>query len=242
MLLFIWLLIAQPVGQENTDSLLVHARYLYNNRHLTDSNYIRSRKIWEDILSSNSHNEEALRGLSEMHYDLAELAETKAKKISFYQAGMVLAETLIKVNDKNPWGHFWCGVNFGEICRLRGILKSLTGLKRIKLEINRALELDPKNTDIIYALAVVYLETPGFIGGDKKKAELYLNTAIIINPNFTLPYLELAKHYTRAKKYKEANEMLNKLLAIENPKYPADYFLKDKPKALKLLAELEEKK
>jgi tetratricopeptide (TPR) repeat protein len=242
MLLFIWLLIAQPVGQENTDSRLVQARYFYNNRHLTDSNYIQSRKIWEDILSSNPHNEEALRGFSEMHFDLAEQAETKAEKINLYQTGMVLAETLIKVDDNNPWGHFWCGANYGEICRLRGVLKSLTGLKRIKSEFNRALELDPKNTDIIYALAVVYLETPGFIGGDKKKAELYLNTAINIDPNFTLPYLELAKHYARAKKYDEANEMLNKLLAMENPKYPADYFLKDKPKALKLLAELEEKK
>ena len=113
----------------------------------------------------------------------------------------------------------------------------MNGLELMK----RALELDPKNTDIIYALAVVYRETPGFIGGDKKKAELYLNTAIIIDPNFTLPYLELAKLYARAKKYDEANEMLNKLLAMENPKYPADYFLKDKPKAIKLLAEIKEK-
>jgi len=242
MLLLFWLLLAQSVGQENTDSLLVQARYLYNNRHLNDSNYSRSRKIWEDIVNLDQHNQEALRGLSEMNLDLAEQAKTKAEKISFYQKGMVLAETLIKVNEKNPWGHFWYAANYGEICRIRGVLKSLTGLKKIRAEFDRALELDSLNTDVIYARAVVYFESPGFAHGDKKKGVAYLKKAIVIDPKFTLPYYELAQYYARIKKYEAAKELLNQILDIKDPKYPADYFIKDKPKTLKLLAEIEERK
>jgi hypothetical protein len=116
MFLLLCLIITQPVGQENSDSLLAQARYLYNNRHLADSNFTKSKKIWEDISSINSHNEEALRGLARLSYDLGDKAKIKAEKFSFFEKVIALAETLIKVNEKNPWGHFWYASNYGEIC------------------------------------------------------------------------------------------------------------------------------
>lgn len=242
MPLFFWLLLAQSVGRENIDSLLIQARYLYDNRQLPDSNFIKSRKIWEDIFSINPHNEDALRGLSEMNQYLGSQTKNKVEKLHYFENGMALAETLIKVNEKNLWGHFWYASNYGEICQVRGILKSLSGLAKIKSEFNRALEVDSLNTDVIYARAVVYFESPGFSGGDKKKAVVYLKKAIEIEPKFTLPYLELAQYYTRIKKYDKAKELLKQLLEINDPKYPADYFLNDKPKAVKLLTEIEDKK
>jgi tetratricopeptide (TPR) repeat protein len=224
MPLFFWLLLAQSVGQENIDSLLTQARYLYDNRQLADSNFIKSRKIWEDIFCINPHNEDALRGLSEMNQYVGSHTKNKAEKLHYFENGMVLAETLIKVSEKNLWGHFWYASNYGEICRVRGILKSISGLAKIKSEINRALELDSLNTDAIYARAVVYFESPGFAGDDKKRAVAYLKKAIAIGPKFTLPYLELAQYYIRVKKYAEAKELLNQLLEINDPKYPADFF------------------
>jgi tetratricopeptide (TPR) repeat protein len=242
MPLFFWLLLAQSVGQENIDSLLTQARYLYDNRYLADSNFIESKSIWEQIITANPHNEEALRGLSEMNQYLGSHTKNKAEKLHYFENGMALAETLIKVNERNPWGHFWYASNYGEICRVKGILKSLFGLAKIKSEFNRTLELDSLNTDAIYGRAVVYFESPGFAGGDKKKAVEYLKKAIAIEPKFTLPYLELAQYYARVKKYAEARVLLNQLLEINNPKYPSDYFLNDKPKAVKLLAEIKGEK
>jgi tetratricopeptide (TPR) repeat protein len=199
MPLFFWLLLAQSVGQENIDSLLTQARYLYDNRHLTDSSFIKSKNIWEQIITINPHNEDALRGLSEMNQYLGSHTKNKAEKFRYFEKGMALAETLIKVNEKNLWGHFWYASNYGEICRVKGILKSLSGLAKIKSEINRALELDSLNTDAIYARAVVCFESPGFAGDDKKKAVAYLKKAIAIEPKFTLPYLELAQYYAQIK-------------------------------------------
>jgi len=88
MLLFIWLLFVNSVGQENIDLLLTQARYLYDKRQLADSNFIKSRKIWENILSINSHNEEALRGLSEMNQYLGSQTKNKAEKIRYFEKGM----------------------------------------------------------------------------------------------------------------------------------------------------------
>jgi hypothetical protein len=51
-----------------------------------------------------------------LSYDLGDKAKIKAEKFSFFEKGIALAETLIKVNEKNPWGHFWYASNYGEIC------------------------------------------------------------------------------------------------------------------------------
>jgi tetratricopeptide (TPR) repeat protein len=103
-------------------------------------------------------------------------------------------------------------------------------------------ELDPKNFDAIYALGVVYNEATGFAGGNKKKAVEYFRSAIEVDSNYTLPYIDLAKYYINTKKIDGAKMLLNRLMMTENPVYPTDYFLKDKPKASKLLAKIEEKK
>jgi len=234
-----WLIINQSVSLEKVDSLLAQAQYLYENRHRKEEYFEESKKIWQDVLNSNPHNEKVLRRLSEVNLNLGSQAKTKAEQIRYFEQGKALAETLLIVNDNNPWGHFWFASNYGKICRIKGVLKSLSGLSKIKSEFNRALELDPKNGDIIYARAVVYLEAPGFAGGDKKKAELHPNLAINIEPQFTLPYLELAQYYARVKRLDEAKELLNKMLAIDEPKYPADFFLNDKPKAVELLSQIE---
>jgi len=240
MFLLIWLGLSTQGGltQGDIDSLLTYANYLYNNRHLADSNFLRSQKIFQDILDLNPHNEEALKGMAEINYALGDKAKTQDKKLHFFNQGMVLAETLIKVNDKNPWGHFWFAANYGAICQIRGILKSLTGLKKIRAEFNRALELDPQNSDVIYALAILFLRVPSFAGGDREKGILYLKRAIQYDHKFTLPYLDLAEHYLKTKNYDKAKELLNTVIEMKDPKYPADYFLKDKPRAQKLLAKL----
>lgn len=187
-------MLAQSVGQDNVDSLLTQARQLYINRHLADSNFTQSKKIWEDILSINYHNEEVLRGLAELNYNLGDKEKRKTEKFSFFEKGMVFAETLIRVNYKNPWGHFWFASNYGEFCRTRGILKSLTAIPRLKSEFSQAAKLDSMSFDAIYALGVVYHEAPGFAGGDKKKAVKYFQSAIELDSNYTLPYIDLARY------------------------------------------------
>lgn len=244
MLLLIWLITLSPLnqGDSDIDSLLAYAHNLYHNRHLADSNLLRSQKIFEDILNLNPHNEAALKGMAEINYALGDKATSQNQKLHFFGQGMALAETLIKVNEKNPWGHFWYAANYGEICQIRGVMKSLAGLKKLRTEFNRALELDPQNSDAIYALGILFLKTPSFAGGDKEKGLLYLRRAIEFDFNFTLPYLDLAEHYIKLQNYDKAKELLNAVIKMETPKYPADYFLKDKPKALKLLSEIKSRK
>jgi len=55
-------------------------------------------------MSINPHNEEALRGLSEMNQYLGSQTKNKTEKIRYFEKGMALADTLIKVNEKNPYG------------------------------------------------------------------------------------------------------------------------------------------
>lgn len=238
MVLLFWLWLSLP-QQEKLDSLLAYARYLYNHRHLADTNFIHCRKIWEGVLNSYPHNEEALRGLAEMNQYLASQTKDRTEKLRCLTRGLAFAETLIKVNDKNPWGHFWYAANYGEICRIRGVMKSLTAIPKLKAEFSKVLELDPENFDAFYALGMIYLETPELAGGNKKKALDYFQKAIAIDSNYTLPYIDLAKYYISKNELPIAKKLLNRVLFTKKPVYPADYFLNDRLIAESLLAKIE---
>lgn len=240
-LIIFWLIWCQPLEAQNIDSLLAQARYLYENRHLADSYFEQSKEQLEKILLLDQSNEEALWRLAEIYFCLGNQTNTKSEKTRYFERGKALAETLINFNDKNPWGHFWFAANYGKLCEQKGIFQALSGIEKVKAELNRVLELDSENCDALYALGALYYQLPRLAGGNKNLAIEYFQKAITANPNFSLPYLDLARHYIQTKKIAEARKLLNQVLAINEPKSPADYFLKDRPTALNLLKKIEKK-
>lgn len=217
---------------------LNRATYLYENRHEME-NYLEECKLLiEEVLNEDKENEEALWNLSKIYYTLGDRATSKEEKFKFYEKGMNLAERLIKINKKNPEGHFWYGVNFGRIGQLKGVMKSLSSVPTIKKEFETTLKLNPEHTGAMDGLAVLYYELPGLFGGNLDKSFEFLHKAMEIDSNFSILYIDFAKVYTKKKNYEKAREYLRKMLKLENPTHQADFILKDEPEAKKLLAEI----
>ncbi len=80
--------------------------------------------------------------------------------------------------------------------------------------LNKALELDPNNPDILNALGIAYSSVHEY-----EKAKQYFKKAIKINPNKAEIYTNLGVIYAQEKNYGEAIKYFKK--AIQNPDYVA---------------------
>ncbi len=216
--------------------------YIYNNRHEEEVNLMDSKTLFDEVLEEESGNEEALWQLSRLYYALGDETTDKNQKIEYYEKGQKMAEDLIKLNNNNPEGHFWLGVNLGRIGQVRGVMKSLSLVPTIRREFEKALELDPEHTGAMDGLAVLYYELPGLFGGNLNKSLEYLNKAIVVDSNYAIIYVDFAKVYMKRKEYDKAENYLNKMLSIKNPTHPADFYIKDKAEAMKLLEEIQKYK
>lgn len=239
--LLIALLIPSLIKSETKEEMIKKAMYLYENRHLNPSHIKESIALFEKVLSQEPKNQEALWGLSRNYYGCGDTTKNKKEKLKLYEKGKDYAEKSIEIDEKNPEGHFWFAVNYGRIGQTKGVLKSLFMAPRLKKEFNRTLELNPNHTGALDGLGVLYYTLPGIAGGDVKKSIGYLEKANKIDPNYTVIYIDLARDYIKLKDYKRAKELLNKMLSITTPTHPADFVLKDKPEALRLLKEIEGK-
>jgi len=216
--------------------------YIYNNRHEEEVNLMDSKILLEEVLEEESGNEESLWQLSRLYYALGDETTDKNQKIEYYEKGQKMAEDLIKLNNNNPEGHFWLGVNLGRIGQVRGVMKSLSLVPTIRREFEKALELDPEHTGAMDGLAVLYYELPGLFGGNLNKSLEYLTKAIAIDSNYAIIYVDFAKVFMKRKEYDKAENYLYKMLSIKNPTHPADFYIKDKAEAMELLEEIQKHK
>lgn len=220
---------------------LNQAAWLYLNRHLNSGYLEQSKVLYETILAQNPTNEEALWQLARVYFSLGDCAQDRKTKFARYERGKTLAESLIKINESHPEGHFWFLVNQGRIGQTRGVLNSLFMVPTIKRELKRTLELNPRHAGAHDGWGMLYYELPGFAGGNLDKAIDWFRKGIAIDPHYSLIYVDLARAYIKKKMFKEAREALRTVINDKNPTYPADYFLDDKPEAERLLKEIEGK-
>jgi tetratricopeptide (TPR) repeat protein len=66
--------------------------------------------------------------------------------------------------------HLWLGRVYGEKADRAGFLRAATLVGKVHEEFQRAVQLEPKDTDARLDLAEFYLEAPGIVGGGEDKA------------------------------------------------------------------------
>ncbi len=226
---------------QNSDSSIDVANELYETRHLVPENLEKSRDILQGVLDSEPENVRALYELSKVYYQLGDEAEKKDEKLKLYNAGKEYSKKAKKLDDNSADAHFWYVVNLGRIGQTKGVLHSLGSVPEIKKEIDKILDIDSTHTGALDVKAMLYYELPGLLGGNLNKSMEALNKAIAFDSNYALLYVDMGKVYIKKKDYEKARWYLNKVLEIENPTYEADYILDDKPDAIELLKEIEEK-
>jgi len=239
-IVFVLLLVAILWGQ-NADSLIDHAVYLYETRHLNAANLDNGYSILEGIVKNDAKNVRAFYELSKVCYLLGDRAKEKDAKLELYYNGRDYGRKAVDLDDGSPDAHFWYMVNIGRVGQTKGVLNSLVLVPDVRKEIERVLEIDPKHIGALDAQAMLYYELPGLLGGNINKSIESLNKGIALDSNYALLYVDMGKACIKKKDYEKARWYLNRVLTIEAATYEADFVLDDKPDALRLLEEIKDK-
>jgi tetratricopeptide (TPR) repeat protein len=116
------------------------------------------------------------------------------EKRDVLERGIAAAEAAIAADEDDADAHFALFCNLGKRMRLDGVsLASLIGLRRLRHEIDRTLELAPANADALVGKAALLYYTPRLLGGDPAEGERLLHEALGIAPDYVEARLAIAR-------------------------------------------------
>src|SRR5438067_4457012 len=159
-------------------------------------------------------------------------------KLASYQRGRDVAKRAIDMAPRSPEAHLWYAANLGRWAVTKGKLRAAFLLSTLKQEIHTILEIDPNHVPGLALAGSFYLETPGIFGGDVPRAEGYLRKALSLDPHFTRARVELARCLIAEGRYDEARQELQGVIDERQPSYVADWVMRHKPTAERLLVEI----
>jgi tetratricopeptide (TPR) repeat protein len=110
-------------------------------------------------VQSNPADAEAYHQLSRAYYHLKKWDEA----VSY-------GEKAVQLNPNNSGYHMWLGRAYGEKADSSSFITAASLAKKIKLQFEKAVELDGRNIDARSDLAEFYIEAPAFMGGGLDKA------------------------------------------------------------------------
>src|SRR5437867_10479368 len=206
------------------------ARVLDRARDLLDAALARDRQV------------ETLVMLSYVQFLLGEIrATTSDEKLAAYDRGRELGKRAVALPPKSHDAHLWYAINTARWGETKGILRSLFLLPTVKEEIATLLDLNPKSLRAHILAGNVFLELPGFVGGDRAKAEEHFKKALEVDPHFTAARVDLARLYIASGRHADARRELQRVINETAPTFVADCTVKDIPRAKELLASIKDK-
>ena len=141
-------------------------------------------------------------------------ATDETEKLAAYERGLVHAKRAVAIDEKNPDAHFAVFGNWGRILQSEGLVRNAFQLPKLLRYLDRTLELKPDHADALASRAGLYLELPGFLGGDPDKGEPMLRRALQIDPLMAGGRLELAEHCYETDREEEAKQLALSALEI----------------------------
>jgi tetratricopeptide (TPR) repeat protein len=194
-------------------------------------------KALEEYLAAvklEPENYEALWKTARAYFDLGDLMEPKDKNAVEEQRKLFTesyknARQAVRVNPDDTWGHFFFSAAQGKYVLTQGKKEQINASKNIKAEIEKAIELDPKN-DFAYHALGLWHRTMAEIGGAKRlfggiiygsipkgsmeESEKFFKKAIELRPDYTNHHLELGRTYLAMKNYDLAKQEFQKTLEL----------------------------
>ena len=100
------------------------------------------------------------------------------------QEGIGLAEQAVTLDDADAAAHFALFCTLGKRLRDASLgAAMLMDVRRIRHEIDRAIELAPFDPELWAAKGAMLLTLPGFLGGDRTEAQRLLVRAFVADPD-----------------------------------------------------------
>ena len=170
-----------------------------------------------------------------------ERAKTDEAKAAAYERARDLARRATELAPSNPEAHLWYAITLGSWSQAKGLLRSALALRDLRREVDRVLELDPKNIEAHIMAGSIARELPLLLGGDRKESEEHFKTAQRLDPRLTGARIELAQLYVNMGRYPEARRELQAVLAEKAPTDRPRWTLKEVPRARQMLESIRDK-
>jgi tetratricopeptide (TPR) repeat protein len=182
---------------------------------------------------------ETLVELARVWFTIGEFrARTDKDRLAAYERGSEAARRAVAAAPRSEQAHLWYAINLGRLAELRGIVRAAGLLSTIRAESETVLKLNPSSVDGLILAAGLAAEVPGFLGGDRARAETLFKRALATDPHQTGGRLELARLYMSTRRWNEARRELQRILDERTPSDVPRWTLRDRPRAQALLTEL----
>lgn len=240
LLAFLMLIVSQPVLQENTgqgqsnnnpdsaitmDSSMTIPTLKEGDKAFFNIDYPKAQSIYDALLKLDSTNTDVLWRLARLNVCIGDAISynEKEKRDDYYEKAVEYARKCIALDEKKASGHTWLAASLGVMAENRGSKEKIKIAKEIKKELDRAIELNPKD-DIAFSILGSYYRAIAniswfermlantFLGsipeGSYEEAEVAFKKAIALNPTVIRHYHEFALLYIDWDKKKEAVALL----------------------------------
>jgi tetratricopeptide (TPR) repeat protein len=186
--------------------------HLYRERESL-SQATRAVAIWASRLEANPGDFESAWKLARGRYWLGTNGLPPEARKAALEQGIAAARTALEPG--RPEGHFWLAANMGALAESFGLRQGVKYRGAIKESLERVLALDPGflQGSADRALGRWYYKVPGLFGGDDRKSEAHLRTALAYNENSVITRLFLAETLLQLGQRDAARDQLRAAIA-----------------------------
>ncbi len=135
--------------------------------------------------------------LGQACFQRAEFARDNAERARLAQEGIDACQKLIDTQPKNPGGHYYLGMNLGQMARVKRF-SALGLVKDMEDAFGSARKLNPQfsHAGPDRNLGLLYFKAPRFISvGDAAKARAHLEAAVKLAPDYPANRLNLLEAF-----------------------------------------------
>ncbi len=112
-------------------------------------------------------------------------ARTLDDRLAAYQRGREAAARAIELAPRSEEAHLWHVGNLGRWAEARGVMRALSLVPVMRREFDLLLTINPASPDVLLGAGTFLFELPGFLGGDRTRAEQHLRRALEIDASLT---------------------------------------------------------
>jgi tetratricopeptide (TPR) repeat protein len=196
---------------------------------LEKTNMEAAFRKYQELLTFQPLNLNALCKSSELCSSLGHRQAQKSARIDYYHTARRYAEIALRINPNFAEANFVMAVAMGRIALVAGGREKIQAVNDIKKYAERAIQLDPNNFKAYHVLGKWNYEVSSLNGMERAAAKVFYGglpsasiqeairnyeTSRLLNPDFNLNYLELAKSYLRVNRKDLARSLLSKLIGM----------------------------